>query len=173
MSTSLLNSNTTRFFYYLQDEFLDIPSLLKVYNQTKASDWQEAFGFNVCYMPNNIVDWKTNWIKIFLNNFKCDMHFLKLESHIFYPWHKDIPRKVCVNVVLKGNDSVVIFRDSVVQQDTPYPVHELNYHNQATLLNINEEHCVITRQQSRVVMTLSFYETSYQEVYNFCIKNNL
>ena len=101
------------------------------------------------------------------------MHFLKLESHIFYPWHKDIPRKVCVNVVLKGNDSVVIFRDSVVQQDTPYPVHELNYHNQATLLNINEEHCVITRQQSRVVMTLSFYETSYQEVYNFCIKNNL
>lgn len=171
MSTSLLNSN--KFFYHLQGEFLDTLPLLKIYRQSKNLDWQEAFMFHICHIPIKAVDWKTNWMHMFFDNFKCDINFLKIDSHMFYPWHKDIPRKVCVNVVLQGHDSVVIFRDSSVQQDIPYSIYELNYNNQAALLNINEEHCVITRQQSRAVMTLSFYDTNYQEVLDFCIKHNL
>ena len=173
MSTLMPDSITDRFFYHLQGEFLDTASLFALYSKTTSIHWQQAYMFEICKVPVELVSWKTNWIQVFLDNFSCDINFLKIQSGMFYPWHKDIPRKVCVNVVLKGHDSLVIFRDSAVQTDTPYAVHELNYNSQAVLLNINEEHCVITRQQPRVVMTLSFYDTVYKDVYDFCVKNNL
>jgi hypothetical protein len=170
--------DSSQFFYTLKDDFLDHDAVMQMVDQAHVSQWKTAHAFEMLVIPVNTVSWQTKWVKEFFDNFVCDIHLLCIDPSTFYHWHTDIPRKVAVNVLLNGFDGHAFY--SAAKRLHSKPTIELREtcevpyaSNKGILMNLKQPHCVFTREQRRMLLSLSLYDIHYNDVKQFCIEHNL
>jgi hypothetical protein len=170
--------NDHEFYYELINEFLDIDALMDFYKNTKDTDWRMHHGFRMCFVPLNSILWKTAFLQKLFDNYRIDINLFEVDPLTFYVWHVDIPRQTCINVLLQGYDGYTFYSSPKVINEKQIgqlrQITEVKYApNKALLLNVRKEHCVMVKEQKRLLMSMSVYGTTYDEVLKFCKENNI
>lgn len=111
-------------------------------------------------VPDNILDSFLLDVKKAFNGVAL---LFKLPAHTFYGWHIDRLRKCAINFELNETISSTYFGKQNEREIYDNLV-KLNYDGRYVLLNTTEHHCVANLGKERILFSLGFNNTSYEEV---------
>jgi len=93
---------------------------------------------------------------------------IKLPAHSFYAWHTDRRRLCCMNLELNDTGSTTYFGKRTDKdlpgRDIYDDLVKLPYDGKYVLLNTTEYHSVANIGEARILFSLGFNNTRYQEV---------
>jgi hypothetical protein len=166
------------YFYQIKQPCNFKDKLLEYIKALSTDKWYDCFDFPVIGLPFDMVS--NEAIKKFYENF--DMHvptLVKMNPYEVYHFHRDADRDCCINFLLQHTKSSCLFIDENENFTSQYKLKnkfiELIYpDNHCVLFNTEKCHQVINYNNERLLVSMSFKKPiKYQDVYDFCIKNNL
>ena len=111
-------------------------------------------------VPNELLD---SFLIDVKEQFQGVALLFKLPAHTFYGWHVDRKRQCCINLELNETLSSTYFGKKNEREIYDNLVR-LNYENQYVLLNTQEWHSVANTGEARILFSLGFNNTAYDNV---------
>lgn len=131
-------------------------------DKLKNLKFSKSFNFDMYHIEKNII-----LIEPFINKINtickiksCDI--MKIDPWKCYSWHRDIPRKVGINLLLEPtNDSLVFFGEKDTNIDHQYHIVKLEYEPETFYLFNNQiSHTIFNFENTRYLLTISFIDTT-------------
>lgn len=154
----------------------DFVSELLQHTKTKpSSDWISRFSFNILPLfPRLPLLMQNRAIRSLVEEYNAQPIVIRIDPMKFYRFHVDDHRGAALNILLEGTDCQTYFGDPDAD---PYmiDIEELPYEpNSMYLLNTQAKHAVVNRNNHRYALSIGFNSPlTYEQVKDFCIRNNL
>jgi hypothetical protein len=164
-----MQKNTLNLYYELK--LIDTFTGQLIEQATTRQDWFSSNGFDILKIDRSV--FKDSNLFPIIQKFNAVPLIFKINPMTWYDWHTDSSRQCAINLLLTGFNSHCFFGD----RESRDIVHltELTYRpNTYYLLNTQTKHAVLNFTETRYVLSIGFNSpTSYLEILNYCVNNNL
>lgn len=167
-------------FIKLKSTYQDL-NLLKQVVLDETLEWDHSMDICVKFVARELI--KNKSMLTLMDKFNTNPVILKFISKSSYRWHKDINRDAALNVVIQSSNSHTVFGTKGPTGPNYSDIYAMNYIDldeliyeptNIYLLNTSNMHSVLNLGDDRIIFSLGFPKpTTYIEVRDFCIENNL
>jgi hypothetical protein len=157
-------------FFYKLNCRIDTEKILE-YELKNRHRYFTISGFDMCSIPKDLI--KDHPLIDVMEKFHGIPYLSKMEPWSFLDFHIDNGRLCNINSLLLGYDSHTYFTHNK-NNLLIYEIIPVDYTlGNSYLFNTKEWHAVVNRTERRVNLSISFSANTYNEVLEYCQKNNL
>jgi len=157
------------------NKFCQLPNLPALPENIIADGLADGFEYTdlpFTYTKKDLAFHTTVFYKLLEKQFgkeNCEPKYLKNAPNSFYDWHTDKARKCALNYIVRTNSNAKTFYRTPLPTKMFFELEEVIYSDQfPTLIDTTHEHCVFNNHpEERVILTISIWNHSYQEVLKF------
>lgn len=136
-----------------------------------GESYRKLHGFNLLDLPAYLFKDESKLFSM-INEFDGRPVIIKMNPMTFYNWHTDVGRNCAINMLVENVKSHCIFTEN--NNVNSRSIVELAYKPlKYYLFNTQIEHSVLNFEKPRYLLSITFKEKNYDELLDYCIKNNL
>lgn len=161
-------------FFYELSCTSTLHDLLRHKIDCNHESYRKLHGFDLLDLPVSLFKDESKLFSM-IEEFDGSPLIIKMNPMTFYNWHTDIGRNCAVNMLIENVESHCIFTEKIdANSRSSRSIVELVYKPlKYYLFNTQIEHSVLNFKKPRYLLSITFKEKNYNELLDYCKKNDL